>query len=446
MKIKEKTGLTPRWFKVNPKAAAHSIQKMLADDFRKKRYRNMIIAAGRRSFKTERFAKRLLIRECLDDKLNSGKLYYAGAPTRNQAKEIFWNDLKKLAPEYSVKKIREVEMKIVFVGGQVIRVIGLKEFKRVQGQMMHGIVITEYQDCDPGLYNESIEPMINDTRGWCIKEGRPLGKNHFFDEYLRGKQHVKGWNSYHWTSEDILSREQIAEAKTNLAKADYEREYKASFETGSQRPYYAYTEKNNRKTDILPGVPFIVTCDFNAGEKPMSWVIGQRVTKGSIDITYWHKSLSFQFTNTLKMCEILDEEYFSRFSFGYPREIIFYGDYAGRKHTSNSSQNDWDIIQNYFHNKAVISLRIRPCVSIRDSIGATNGQFQNAKGEIRQYVDPENCKELVKDWEYCSWKDNGRELDDRDPLRTHLCRAVDYYNEYEFSIRGKQVTQSFRTV
>lgn len=446
MRYKEGTGLTPRWFTVNQKAAAHKTQKMLADDFRKKKFRNMIVAAGRRSFKTERFAKRLLIRECMNDDLNSGKIYYAGAPTRMQAKEIFWDDLKKLAPFWSVKKIREVEMKITFTGDQVLRVIGLKEFKRIQGQMMHGIVITEYQDCDPGLYNESIEPMINDTRGWCIKEGRPLGKNHFYDEYLKGKQGLNGWNSYHWTSEDILTKEQIAEAKTNLAKSDYEREYKASFETGNQRPYYAYTEKNNKKKEVMQGAPFIVACDFNAGEKPMSWVIGQRVSKGENQITYWHKSLSYQFTNTLKMCEILDEEYFSRFTFGYPNEIIFYGDYAGRKHTSNSSFNDWEIIQNYFHNKSAVSLRIRPCLSIRDSIGATNAQLQNSKGEIRQYVDPENCRDLIKDWEYCSWKDNGRELDDRNPLRTHLCRAVDYYNEYEFSIRGKQETGSFRTI
>lgn len=131
---------------------------------------------------------------------------------------------------------------------------------------------------------------------------------------------------------------------------------------------------------------------------------------------------------------------------GYPKKIIFYGDYAGKKHTSNSSYNDWEIIENYFRNKTKIEKRIKPCLSIRDSIGATNAQLCNSKGEIRQFVDPENCAELIKDWEYCAWKDNGRELDERDPLRTHLCRAVDYYNEYEYSIRGKPSTASFRTI
>lgn len=440
-----KKDLTSRWFDINPKALKHPVQKKLNEDFRQSKFRNYLIAAGRRSFKTERFAKRLLINEILKKK-NHRKIFFAGAPTRQQAKEIFWDDLKRLTPPDNIKRIIETSLKIEINGGGTLRVIGLKEFRRVQGQLMHGIVISEYQDCDAAVYNESIEPMINDTRGWCIKEGRPFGKNHFFDEFLKGKQGRKGWQSYHWTSEEILSKEQIEEAKANLAKPDYEREYKASFETSTQRPYYSYTEKNNKRTEILPHLPFIVACDFNAQDKPMSWVVGQRHTEGTREITYWHKALSFQFTNTITMCKILDEDYFMALGAGYPKKIIFYGDYAGKKHTSNSSYNDWEIIENYFRNKTNIEKRIRPCLSIRDSIGATNAQLCNSKGEIRQYVDPENCSELIKDWEYCAWKDNGRELDERDPLRTHLCRAVDYYNEYEYSIRGKPSIASFRTI
>ena len=38
----------------------------------------------------------------------------------------------------------------------------------------------------PEVFNQSIEPMINDVGGWVIKEGRPLGKNHLYDDYLKG--------------------------------------------------------------------------------------------------------------------------------------------------------------------------------------------------------------------------------------------------------------------
>lgn len=232
--------LNGRWFPLNPKALKNSEQKRLHSDLLKKKFRNIVVAAGRRSFKTERFAKRYLVNQCLREE-NDGKIYYAGAPTRQQAKEIFWSDLKKLAPRELIKNISEVDLKLTFQGDSVIRVIGLREFKRIQGQLMHGIVITEYQDCDPGVYNESIEPMINDTRGWCIKEGRPFGKNHFFDDFLRGKAKEKGWRSYHWTSEEILTDEQIAEAKSNLARADYERESRLNISVPEPPPLLLFT-------------------------------------------------------------------------------------------------------------------------------------------------------------------------------------------------------------
>ncbi len=59
---------TGRWFRINPKALKHTEQSRLLRDFNQHKFRNLIVAAGRRSFKTERFAKRLLITECLKDK------------------------------------------------------------------------------------------------------------------------------------------------------------------------------------------------------------------------------------------------------------------------------------------------------------------------------------------------------------------------------------------
>lgn len=435
--------LTKRWFPINNKALQNSAQIKMYNDFIKNKYRNYIIAAGRRSFKTERFAKRLLVWQ-ICSKQNYGKYFFAGAPTYAQAKAIFWDDIKQLIPPRIIKKISESELKIEITAGAVLKIIGLKEFRRLQGQLLHGIVISEYQDCDPDVYSQSVEPMVNDTRGWCIKEGRPLGKNHFYEDFIKAKQNLKGWAAYHWKSEEILSDEQIDEAKRNLTKYDYEREYNASFETQSQRPYYSYSEKNNKCIEYAPHLPVIVACDFNAQEKPMCWLIGQVHVINNIKTTFWLKEFSLQYTNTLTMCSIIDEDYFMSLNNQYPEKIIFYGDYAGVKYTSNSSYSDWDIIKKFFADKTEIELCIKPCSSVRDSIASTNAQLCNAKGEIRQFVNPLQCKELIKDWEFCSWKSNGRELEDKNPLRGHLCRAVDYYNDYEFPVRSKFQTSNLR--
>lgn len=432
--------LTPRWFEINAKAINHPVQSQLKSDLSNKLYRNYVIAAGRRSFKTERFAKRLLVGECIK---NYEKNYYVGAPTFQQSKEIFWEDLKKLSPAWAVTKINESEKRITFRGDTHLKVIGLKEFKRVQGQLMHGIVISEYQDCDAGVYNESIEPMINDTRGWCVKEGRPFGKNHFYDDYLKGVKGEKGWSSYHWTSEDILSEEQIDEAKRNLSLGDYEREYKASFESQQSLPYYTYSQLNNKPYELDYNRVFIITCDFNATKKPMSWVLGQKQIEAGKEFTYWVKSFQYQYTNTETMCEVVDKYLNGK----YPQEVHFYGDYAGTQEKSNSSYTDWEIIERFFSNKTLVRKFIKPCLSIRNSIGATNAQLLNAKNERRQFVHPEGCKELIRDWEYCVWEDNSvklKEYNDGENVKLgHLCRAVDYYNDYEYPIKGKNAGQQW---
>ena len=51
-----------------------------------------VVPAGRRSGKTER-AKRFLSKQALS---NPNEKYFAAAPTRDQAKKIWWDELKAL--------------------------------------------------------------------------------------------------------------------------------------------------------------------------------------------------------------------------------------------------------------------------------------------------------------------------------------------------------------
>jgi len=434
--------LPARWFQLPDNVLNHPEQTRFKNDFvTDKRNKTFVIAAGRRSFKTER-AKRLLISECIN---NAEHIYYTGAPTRIQAKEIFWKDLKALTPKWLLnRQPSESELKIFFRNGTELRVVGLQEFRRVQGGRCNGFVFSEFQDCSPEAYTETVQPMLNDTAGWVLKEGRPFGKNHFYDDFLKGLLKEDNYYSYHWKSEDVLSAEQIILAKSQLAEQDYQREYEASFETASARAYYAYSELNNISYEYNPDIPVIVACDFNATEKPMSWIVGQRIKKNNNDITIWLKSLSFQYTNTSTMCEIL-EEYLKSINSNFSG-IYFYGDYAGNHKTSNSSLSDWEIIEKYFTNKTKIEKYLKPCLSIRNSISSTNAQLCNSLGKRNQFVVASGCQELIKDWEYCSFKLNSRELDDKDNLLTHCCRAVDYYNYYEHPTQTKIETKISKVI
>lgn len=433
--------LTPRWFDIPKHVLTHDIQTQLKNDLSKKNYYHYTIVAGRRSYKTERFGKRNLVLQAI---ANSNHKYFAGAPVRKQAKEIFWKDIKELIPKWYIEKISESELKIILKNKTEINIVGLLEFSSVEGGFANGFIISEWQKCNPDVYNQSIEPMINDVGGWVIKEGRPLGKNHLYEDYINGTEKKKGYASYFWTSEEILNEYQIDRAKTSLGKIDYEREYLASFETGGNPPYYSYSYLNhNTEYKLNPSNPIIVTCDFNATEKPMSWVIGQQSVTGTIVSTYWTKCFSHTYTNTERMCEIVID-YFRDNSIS-PEHLIFYGDYAGKQIKSNSSRSDWQIIETRFSNHAKkFEKKIKPCKSIRDSIHATNAQLRNAKNEIRQFVNPETCKPLINDWLKAEWKDNDRELKENINEVGHSCRAVDYYNDFEFPVINKFKSETIK--
>lgn len=424
--------LTDRWFTIPDKALQHPEQIKLCTDLYSNKFYHITIVAGRRSFKTERFGKRNLINKAFEMK---NGIFYAGAPVRKQAKEIFWKDLKQLIHPIFIKKLSETELKITLTNGSEINVVGLLEFASIEGGFANGFLISEWQKCDPEVYNSAIEPMVNDVGGWVIKEGRPLGKNHLYEDYQKGLDFTNGYASYFWTSEDILNDYQIERAKNSLGKIDYEREYLASFETGGSPPYYAYNYLNHSVYNLNINLPVIVTCDFNATEKPMSWNVGQRLIEGITDLTHWVKTFSHQFTNTETMCGILDD-YFNTFE-KYPYHIIFYGDFAGKAVKSNSSYSDWQLIENYFRNKCKFEKRLKPCRSIRDSIAATNAQLCNTFSQRKQFVNKSECIPLIKDFEKCEWKENSKELSDRDDLRGHCCRAVDYYNDFEFPVIEK---------
>ena len=81
-----------RWY---PLIDVEEQLRLVNDDYRIK-----VIPAGRRSGKTERF-KRYVVKQAME---NPGMPYFAGAPTRDQAKRIFWNDLKKLSFSSTHKK------------------------------------------------------------------------------------------------------------------------------------------------------------------------------------------------------------------------------------------------------------------------------------------------------------------------------------------------------
>lgn len=119
-----------------------------------------MVPAGRRSGKTER-AKRRLIKALFDchpwsvsykkPEFNGvtwdDPHYFAAAPTRDQAKRIWWADLKRMIHKDYVRSISESELTITTKWGASLSVVGLDKPERMEGSPWDGGVIDEFASC-----------------------------------------------------------------------------------------------------------------------------------------------------------------------------------------------------------------------------------------------------------------------------------------------------------
>ena len=409
----------------------HPAQKEIAEDLS----RFKVVVTGRR------WGKSVLGREIAlkTAKNTNDALVWIVTPTREMAKDIHWDALKERVRQLNWRvKVNETNLSITRLRNNSKIVLKTADNPdRLRGRGLDLVIPDEFGSMNQEVWAKILRPALTDKKGSAVFISTPNGKDVLFDLYKNAEKQAD-WKSWHYTTMDspFIDNSEIEQAKRELDKYSFAQEYLASFETGGNPPYYAYTAYNHSLHVLNNNLPVIVACDFNATEKPMSWVIGQRENNS----THWTKTFSHTFTNTQTMCEIV-QEYLKGLHQHY-KHIIFYGDYAGKQEKSNSSFSDWQIIEHNFKNFAgKYEKRIKPCKSIRDSIASTNAQLCNTLNERKQFVNVNECTALVRDWEGCQWKDNSKELKENDPLRGHACRAVDYYNDFEFPMKGTSKTE-----
>src|SRR5688572_23901342 len=108
--------ITSRWTKLRP----HAIQQAYFNS----PHRFNVVPAGRRSGKTE-FAKRKLVIRALENCNEWTPRYFAGAPTRDQAKRIYWDDLKWLTRGLWSARPSETDLMIPLKTGAELWVVGM---------------------------------------------------------------------------------------------------------------------------------------------------------------------------------------------------------------------------------------------------------------------------------------------------------------------------------
>jgi hypothetical protein len=389
-----------------------------------------IVPAGRRSGKTIR-AKRFIARNAMT---NPGEMYFAAAPTYQQAKRIWWSDLKKLT--FSVKHLKppsESELIIYLPNESQIHVVGLDKPARFEGIPWTGGVIDEIADIKGSAVNENIMPALNtvdprrpDYRAWCWFIGVPDGLNHFYDmaEYAQ-TANDPDWACYHWTSAEILPPEVIEAAKRTMSARQFRQEYEASFEAASGRIYEDYGTANLTDATIQPHEQLCWMHDQNY--TPLSSAVGV-VRDGAL-------YLLGEIVLASAVSRQSAEEFVERYATHENKHVLIYGDPAGRageKHGQESAYTAMeDVLRNHGWKYTRKVKRAHP--SIKDRQNQVRSKICNAMGERSLFVNPSLAPYCHKGLKTVQLKKGSTFLEE-DSEEQHITTAIGYMVDVEWPV------------
>jgi len=387
------------------------------------------VPAGRRSGKTFLF-KRHLVKEAM---INPGK-YFAGAPVRSQAKQIFWGDLDNLILPWMRAKAPSLSDLIFYLkNGSEIHVVGLDKPERIEGVPWRGGGVDEFGNCKPGTWGEHLRPALSTIgfNAWCWLFGVPEGLNEYYDlsEYSRSGKDPE-WGDYRWFSEEILSEKEIIAAKRQLSPRQFRQEYQASFEGATGRVYADYTSDNHTEKVFNPALPIHWTHDFNY--TPLSSAIVQ--VEG--DKAYCVDEIVLE-SAVAKNAAL---EFVSKYKGFEKTPVYIYGDASGRQGEKHGIESEYITLKKILQQAgfSVHERYPRSNPAIKDGQNSLNAKILNANDERSFFVNPVKAKYCNKGLLTVQLK-KGSAFQEEESEYQHITTALRYFTNVMWPIKSNSI-------
>ncbi len=420
-----------RWYKLK----AHPVQLALMDAV-PNGIRFPLVPAGRRSGKTERF-KRFLVQRAT---ATTGQ-YFAAAPTHDQAKKIFWDDLKALSLSSTHPRRPSESDRIIYLPtGSEIHVIGLDKPQRIEGIPWKGGGIDEFADVKDGAWEENILPALNtvnpldpDYRAWCWLFGVPEGLNHYYDLCQRAEHgDDRNFRVFHWKSAEILPPDVIEDAKRAMSLRQFRQEFEASFETASGRVYEDYGKANHTDAKIEPHEQLRWFHDFNY--TPLSSGIGVVRQHEGRETPFLLEEIVL--TSAVSRQSAL--EFVERYKEHKNRHVLMYGDPNGKDGEKHGQLSDYLEMEKLLREHGwTFSRRVHPStISIKDGQNAVRAKIMNAAGEVSLFVNPATAPYMHKALATMQLKKGSTFIEEVSEYQ-HIGTAIRYYIDYDYPVRGR---------
>lgn len=239
----------------------HQAQSQIASDT----HRFRVVNCGRRFGKTTLAVLEMVAKAVYGKDRNIAYI----APTYQQARDIAWQELKRICLPVA-HKINESRLEIILNtvdgGTSTIMLRGWESIETLRGQKFNFIVVDEVASMRNWSSNwqEVIRPTLTDYKGEALFISTPKGFNHFYDIFnLEHKD--SDYKSFHFTSYDnpYIPREELEKAKLEVTEDRFAQEYMADFRKTEglvykdfNRDKHVFTKlpDNIHVVDVLAGI------------------------------------------------------------------------------------------------------------------------------------------------------------------------------------------------
>lgn len=239
--------------------------------------------------------------------------YWYLLPQQNQVRRAIWEGVTSgglkyldMVPKALIHKITQNEMKVVLrhpqnpdKPGSIISFLGGDRYDNLVGAGIKGCVISEYALQRPGLYDLVLEPMLRESKGWCVFNTTPRGENHakaMYDFLAREKNAFVCKLTIDDTGGIVTTQDLEEERRRGKPEELIAQEYYCSFEGAIYGAYYA-SELMKLEADHLGdfphdgGYPVHTLWDLGVSDSMAIWFV--QFIEGAIRIIDYYENHTF---------------------------------------------------------------------------------------------------------------------------------------------------------
>jgi hypothetical protein len=357
-------------------------QLPIFDAIENKKYRRVLAILPRRAGK-DVCGFNLCIRAALE-KIG---VYYYIFPTFMQGRRVIWDSITNqgirfldFIPDKVIDSTNSSDMKIRFVNGSILQIVGSDNYDNLMGTNPRGCVFSEYALQDPRAY-QFIRPILAANNGWALFLSTPRGKNHLWELYQIA-QHSPDWFCYKLTIEDthhIPFHEIERERAEGIMSEDLiQQEYYTSFTMGVEGAYYAKYLDNMRLKGQIGMVPwesaFKVHSSFDLGIRDSTTIIFFQTIGQTVRIIDCYENSKEGLEHYIKVVNQKPYDYGKHFA---PHDIQVREFTSGMTRIEKAKQLG-------------INFTVAPNLAIEDGIESVRSCFSKC------WIDEKQCAPLIK--------------------------------------------------